>query len=125
MHNQGLYSYMACATLHKYERDMLELSISFRNEWSLTTILRFPRLRMLSFLTSLGKNSGLLTEQTVLAENARLLAIASEESSNCSTTCHTLKQVKENATNNLALCFKSAFNTFSDGVLRFAHCVAP
>ena len=46
MHNQGLYSYMACATLHKYERDMLELSISFRNEWSLTTILRFSRFWM-------------------------------------------------------------------------------
>ena len=84
MHNQGLYSYMACATLHKYERDMLELSISFRNEWSLTTILRFSRFWMLSFLTSLGKTVGLLTEQTVPAEKARLLAIASEDSSNCS-----------------------------------------
>ena len=40
------------------------------------------------------------------------------------TTCHTLKQVKQNATNNLALFFKSAFNALSDGVLRFAHCVA-
>ena len=43
----------------------------------------------------------------------------------CSTTCHTLKQVKQNATNNLAPFFKSAFNALSDGVLRFAHCVAP
>ena len=41
------------------------------------------------------------------------------------TTCHTLKQVQKNATNNLAPFFKSAFNTFSDGVLRFAHYVAP
>ena len=44
MHNQGLYSYMACATLHKYERDMLELSISFRSEWSRTTIFGFTSL---------------------------------------------------------------------------------
>ena len=41
------------------------------------------------------------------------------------TTCHTLKQVKQNATNNLAPFFKSAFNALSDGVVRFAHCVAP
>ena len=41
------------------------------------------------------------------------------------TTCHTLKQVKQNATNNLTLFFRSAFNALSDGVLRFAHCVAP
>ena len=41
------------------------------------------------------------------------------------TTCHTLKQVKQNATNNLAPFFRSAFNALSDGVLRFAHCVAP
>ena len=40
------------------------------------------------------------------------------------TTFHTLKQVKQNATNNLAPFFKSAFNALSDGVLRFAHCVA-
>ena len=43
----------------------------------------------------------------------------------CNTTCHTLKQVKQNATNNLAPFFKAAFNALSDGVLRFAHCVAP
>ena len=41
------------------------------------------------------------------------------------TTCHTIKQVKQNATNNLAPFFRSAFNALSDGVLRFAHCVAP
>ena len=41
------------------------------------------------------------------------------------TTCHTLKQVKQNATNNLAPFFRSASNALSDGVLRFAHCVAP
>ena len=41
------------------------------------------------------------------------------------TTCHTLKQVKQNATNNLAPFFRSAFNALSDGVLQFAHCVAP
>ena len=35
------------------------------------------------------------------------------------TTCHTLKQVKQNATNNLAPLFKSAFNDLSDGVLCF------
>ena len=36
------------------------------------------------------------------------------------TTCHTLKQVKLNATNNLAPFFRS-----SDSVPRFASCVAP
>ena len=41
------------------------------------------------------------------------------------TTCHTLKQVKQNATSNLALFLRSAFNAFADDVLRFAHCVAP
>ena len=41
------------------------------------------------------------------------------------TTCHTLKQVKQNATNNPAPFFKSAFNALSDGVLRLVHCVAP
>ena len=41
------------------------------------------------------------------------------------TTCHTLKQVKQNATNNLALFFRSAFNALSDGEIRSAHCVAP
>ena len=40
------------------------------------------------------------------------------------TTCHTLKQVKQNATNNLALFFRSAFDALSYGVLCFAHCVA-
>ena len=39
------------------------------------------------------------------------------------TTCHTLKQVKQNATNNLAALLRSALNALSDGVLRFAHCV--
>ena len=42
-----------------------------------------------------------------------------------STTCNTLKQVEQNATNNLAPFFKSAFKALSDGMLRFAHCVAP
>ena len=41
------------------------------------------------------------------------------------TTCHTLKQVKQNATNNPAPFFRSTFNALSDGVLRFAHCVTP
>ena len=41
------------------------------------------------------------------------------------TTCHTLKQVKHNVTNNAALIFRSAFDNLSDGVLRFAHHVAP
>ena len=41
-----------------------------------------------------------------------------------STTCHTLKQVKQNATNNLALFFRSGFNALSDGLLGFAQCVA-
>ena len=41
------------------------------------------------------------------------------------TACHTLKQVKQNATNNLAPFFKSAFNALSDDMLHFAHCVAP
>ena len=41
------------------------------------------------------------------------------------TTCHTLKQVKENATNNLAPLFKTALNALSDGVVHFPHCVAP
>ena len=40
------------------------------------------------------------------------------------TTCHTLKQVEQNATNNLALFFRSGFNAPSDDLLRFAHCVA-
>ena len=43
---------------------------------------------------------------------------------NSATTCHTLKQVKQNATNNLAPFFKSAFNALSVGVLCFAHSVA-
>ena len=37
------------------------------------------------------------------------------------TTCHTQKQVKQNATNNLIQCFISAFNALSDGVLRIAE----
>ena len=41
------------------------------------------------------------------------------------TTCHTIKLIKPNATNNLSPFFKSAFNALSDGVVRFAHCVAP
>ena len=40
-------------------------------------------------------------------------------------TCDTLKRVKQNATNNLAPFFKLSFNALSDGVLHFAHCVAP
>ena len=40
-------------------------------------------------------------------------------------TCHTLKRDKKNVSNNLASFFKSAFNALSDGVVRFAHCVAP
>ena len=40
-------------------------------------------------------------------------------------SCHTLKQVKQNATNNLALFFKSALKALSDGLLRFAQGVAP
>ena len=43
---------------------------------------------------------------------------------NLPTTCHTLKQVKQNVTNSLALFFRSGFNALSDGLLRFAHCVA-
>ena len=41
------------------------------------------------------------------------------------TTCHTPKQVKQNATNNLAPFFNLPFNALSNGVVRFAHCVAP
>ena len=41
-----------------------------------------------------------------------------------STTCHTLKQVKQNATNNLAPFFRSDLNALSNGVICFAHCVA-
>ena len=41
------------------------------------------------------------------------------------TTCHTPKQLKLNATNNMIQFFRLAFNALSDGVLRFAHCVAP
>ena len=41
------------------------------------------------------------------------------------TTCHTLKQVIQNAKNNLARFLMPAFNAFLDGVLRFAHSVAP
>ena len=35
------------------------------------------------------------------------------------TTCHTLKQVKQNATNNLTPVFSSVLNALSDSVLRF------
>ena len=39
-------------------------------------------------------------------------------------SCHTLKQVKQNATNNMALFFRSGFNALSGGLLCFTHCVA-
>ena len=40
------------------------------------------------------------------------------------TTCHTLKKVKQSATNNLTPIFSSVSITLSDGVLHFARCVA-
>ena len=40
------------------------------------------------------------------------------------TTCHRLKQVKQNSTNNLTLFFSTVFNALPGGVLHFAGCVA-
>ena len=39
--------------------------------------------------------------------------------------CHTQNQVKQNVTDNLAPFFRSVCNALSDGVLGFAHFVAP
>ena len=40
------------------------------------------------------------------------------------TTCHTLKQVKRNSTNNQAPLSSSIFNALLGGMLLFAHCIA-
>ena len=40
-------------------------------------------------------------------------------------SCHTIKLIKQNATNNLSPFFKLAFNALSDGVFRFAYGVGP
>ena len=58
----------------------------------------------------------LLTLAKLCQTNTRLVT---------ATSCHTFKQVKQNATYNLAPFFRSALNALSDGMLPFAHCVAP
>ena len=40
------------------------------------------------------------------------------------TTCHTLKEVKQNAINNLTPFFGSVYSALLDGMLHFAPCVA-